>query len=358
MTQVDARVVIMAGGSGSRFWPLSRASMPKQFLALGGSGESLIQATARRMVPVVGEENIHVVANGSFVPLIKEHVPYARIIIEPEARNTAACIGLSAVAAMVDAKGGDPVLVMLPADHTVADEHGLQEAIRQAIELARADDYLVTIAIPPTLPHTGYGYIKRGGLISGQAYHVDRFYEKPNLQRAEKYLEEGGYGWNSGMFAWRAHAILAAFKAHLPALYGGLMQIAERWKTQGTTADISDIFASFESISIDFGVLEHAKNCAVIDARPFGWSDVGSWDQWAESFERDSQGNLIHGDAVVIDSTDCVVKSQGKMIATVGLKNVIVIDSGDALLVVHRDHVQDVRKVVSELKRKGRGDLV
>jgi mannose-1-phosphate guanylyltransferase len=355
----NAQVVIMAGGSGSRFWPLSRSARPKQFLALSGSGESLIQATARRMVPLVGESKINVVANGSFIPLISEHVPYAKIITEPEARNTAACIGLAAIAAVADTQGEDPVLVMLPADHTVTDEAKLQEAIAQAIAVAHAEDVLVTVSIPPTHPHTGYGYIKRGAHISGRVYSVDRFYEKPNLQRAEKYLEQGGFGWNSGMFVWRAQSILAAFKAHLPLIHAGLLEIAQMWKTQGRDADIRKVFSTFESISIDFGVLEHAKNCVVIDAEPFGWSDVGSWDQWAESFERDQDGNLIQGDAVVIDSSDCVIKSQeGRMIAAVGLKDVVVIDSGDALLVVSREHVQDVRKVVAELKHRGRNELV
>jgi mannose-1-phosphate guanylyltransferase len=354
----DTVVVVMAGGHGSRFWPLSRSSLPKQFLPLGGTGESLIQATARRMVPVVGESNIKVIANASFGPLIHQHVPYATHVIEPEGRNTAACIGLAALFALLDSKGGDPVLVMLPADHSVSDEAKLQDAIRQAVDVAKASDVLVTIAIPPTHPHTGYGYIKRGSHLSKRTYKVDRFYEKPSLERAKKYLEQGGYGWNSGMFVWRAKIILEAFKAHLPAMHAGLMAIATEMQGGNNPEKIASVFSQFESISIDFGILEHAKNCVVIDAEPFGWSDVGSWDQWAEKFTSDELGNLVHGDAVVIDSSRCVVRSQDRLIAVVGLQDVIVIDSGDALLVVSREHVQDVRKVVSELKEKGRKELV
>ncbi len=356
--QADAVVVIMAGGHGSRFWPLSRSKLPKQFLALGGTQESLIQATARRMIPVVGESNIRVIANESFAQLIREHVPTATLIVEPEARNTAACIGLAAISALQASKGGDPVLVMLPSDHTVTDEPKLQDAIAQAIQVARASDVLVTISIPPTHPHTGYGYIKRGDRVAHRAYKVDRFYEKPSLERAEKYLEQGGFGWNSGMFVWRARIILEAFKTHLPLMYAGLMEIFCEMAGAGDSTKIGSIFSKFESTSIDFGVLEHAKNCVVIDAEPFGWSDVGSWDQWAESFSSDEQGNLVQGDAVVIDSSHCVVRSNDRLIAAVGLKDVIIVDSGDALLVVSHDHVQDVRKVVAELKARGRGDLV
>jgi mannose-1-phosphate guanylyltransferase len=357
----DTRVVILAGGSGSRFWPLSRTNMPKQFLSMGESSESLIQATARRMVPLVGEQSITVVANGGLKALVRQHVPFAELIIEPEARNTAACIGLAAVASLVGADDADPVLVILPADHAVSDEVILRKAIAQGVEAARSKDVLVTIGIPPTHPHTGYGYIKRGKRLTDRAYHVDRFYEKPSLERAEKYLEQGGYYWNSGMFVWRARVILEAFREHLPEMHAGLMQIAERFKRARAAMpdrEVGEIFSKFESISIDFGVLEHARNCVVIDSEPFGWNDVGSWDQWAESFKADELGNLVRGDAVVIDSKGCVVRSAGRLIAAVGLKDVVIIDSGDALLVVAREHVQDVRKVVSELKEKGRTELV
>jgi mannose-1-phosphate guanylyltransferase len=247
---------------------------------------------------------------------------------------------------------------MLPSDHTVSDEVKLQSAIRQAIEVARASDALVTIGIPPTHPHTGYGYIKRGAPVSSRAYQVDRFYEKPSLERAQKYLEQGGFSWNSGMFVWRAKTILEAFKAHLPAMHSGLMEISCELAGAADAGKIATIFSKFESTSIDFGVLEHAKNCVVIDAEPFGWSDVGSWDQWAESFSSDEQGNLVQGDAVVIDSSHCVVRSNDRLIAAVGLKDVIIVDSGDALLIVSHKHVQDVRKVVAELKARGRGDLI
>lgn len=361
MTNPDTNIVVLAGGQGSRFWPLSRCSKPKQFLSMGTDGESLIQATVRRVESLVDKGRVLVLASDRLAPLVHEHVPQARLVIEPEARNTAACIGLSAVVALVNQDRSDPVLVTLPADHTVSDEEGLRRALSEAIAIAKTSDSLVTIGIPPASAHTGYGYIKRGEAISGRAYHVDRFFEKPNQQRAEKYLEQGGYSWNSGMFVWRASIILAAFKELMPELYAGLEEIRAALKDGeklGESAIISGIFSRLESISIDFGVLEHARNCVVIDAEPFGWNDVGSWDQWAESFVTDDDGNLVHGDAVVIDSKSCVVRSEGRLIAAVGLEDIVVVDSGDAILVVSREHVQDVRKVVAELKARKRFELI
>jgi mannose-1-phosphate guanylyltransferase len=358
-TSTDTYAIVLAGGQGSRFWPLSRTRLPKQFLSISEDGESLIQATCRRVEQLVGKENICVVANENLQPRIMEHVPHARMIVEPEARNTAACIGLSAVWSLISARGGDPVMVILPADHAVKDEELLRRALSEGIAQARENDVLVTVGIPPTHPNTGYGYIKRGEALSGRSYRVDRFYEKPNLQRAEQYLEEGGYSWNSGMFIWRASVILEAFKEFLPAMYAGLVEIrAELEKQSEVTPRIAEIFSRFESISIDFGVLEHAKNCLVIDAEEFGWNDVGSWDQWAENFEADAEGNLLKGDALAIDSSGCVVRAHDRLIAAVGLKDVVIVDSGDALLVVSREHVQDVRKVVSELKSRGRSELI
>lgn len=353
-------VVVMAGGQGSRFWPLSRSARPKQFLSISDNGESLIQATVRRIVPLVGSEGVRVVAHAGLHDLIREHVPQAKIFTEPAARNTAACIGLSAIHAISESGGGDPVMIVLPADHVVKDEGRLREALQEGVALAAQQDVLVTVGIPPTEPHTGYGYIKRGTLVAKNAYKVERFFEKPSLERAEKYLESKGFSWNSGMFVWRAGVILKAFQSYLPQMYEGLMKIKALIDGghEGSLAEISTLFAQFESISIDFGVLEHARNCLVIEAREFGWNDVGSWNQWAESFESDSDGNLIRGDAVVIDSTGCVIRSDRRLIAAVGLKDVVVVDTGDALLVASRDSVQEVRKVVEELKRRDRKDLM
>ncbi len=360
MNESKTLVVVLAGGQGSRFWPLSRSAKPKQFLSIDESGESLIQSTVRRIEPLVGKDNVRVVAHAGLHSLIREHVPNATILSEPSARNTAACIGLAAVYSQVESGDSDPVLVFLPADHAVRDDAKLRKALSEAIENARQQEVLVTIGIPPTEPHTGYGYIKRGNPLSGKAFQVERFFEKPSSERAQKYLEEGGFSWNSGMFVWRAAVILKAFQSYLPQMYDGLMKIKALLERNAHDFEqqVAAVFSSFESISIDFGVLEHARNCVVIEAEEFGWNDVGSWDQWAENFATDSEGNLIRGDAVVIDSTDCVIRSDKRLIAAVGLKDVVIIDTGDALLVVARDRVQEVRKVVDELKRRERKDLM
>lgn len=360
-SQKNVFAVIMAGGQGTRFWPVSRKHRPKQFLSISPSGESLLQATARRVENLVGKAKIWIVSNSQLLPLIKEHVPHAEVICEPSAKNTAACIGLAAVkAAIVDPEA---VLVVLPADHAVKDEPALCATLAEAISLAAAEDYLVTIGVHPTHPHTGYGYIKRGKAISGQAYHVDRFFEKPNLERATRYVESPDFSWNSGMFVWKARVILEALSEFLPDMAKGLKSIEKLLIDAGGNIEqagpkLAEIFNSFESISIDFGVLEHARNCAVIHSKPFGWNDVGSWDQWAEHFDKDSAGNLMHGEVILIDSENCVVHSHHKLTAVVGAKDMVIIDTNDALLVCPRDSVQEVRKVVDELRRKDRQDLI
>lgn len=362
----DAVVVVMAGGQGTRFWPVSRTACPKQFLVVSESGESLIQATVRRVEPLVGKERTWVLSNENLLPLLDKHVPGIHVVCEPMARNTAACIGLAAVHCLSKMKGEDPCLVVLPADHAIKDDEKLRDTLARGIQIAKQKDVLVTVGIPPTHPHTGYGYIKRGAPIDGPVSKVERFYEKPSLERATKYLESGKYSWNSGMFVWRCSVILEAFQEFLPEMHAGLMAIKaliDAANGSGTlSADsqksIERIFSSFESVSIDFGILEHARNCVVVEAEEFGWNDVGSWDQWAENFAHDSNGNLIKGDAVVIDSNRCVVQSKQRLVAVVGLQDVVIIDTGDALLVVGRESVQDVRKVVEELKQRGRTDVL
>jgi mannose-1-phosphate guanylyltransferase len=362
----EAVVVVMAGGQGTRFWPVSRSVRPKQFLVVSDSGESLIQATVRRVEPLVGKERTWVLSNETLVPLLNEHVPGIHVVCEPMARNTAACIGLAAVHCLAKMKGEDPCLVVLPADHAIKDDSKLRDTLAQGIQIAKNRDVLVTIGIPPSHPHTGYGYIKRGASIDGAVSKVERFYEKPSLERATKYLESGKYSWNSGMFVWRCSVILEAFQEFLPEMHAGLMAIKALLESANGSGQLSPdsqksverIFASFESVSIDFGVLEHARNCVVVEAEEFGWNDVGSWDQWAENFEHDTNGNLIKGDAVVIDSNRCVVQSDNRLVAVVGLQDVVIIDTGDALLVVGRESVQDVRKVVEELKQRGRTDVL
>lgn len=349
-------VVVLAGGQGTRFWPLSRANRPKQFLALTHSGESLLQLTAERMREVVPHGQMTVVTNKNLATLTKEHFSGGDMLLEPVGRNTSASIALAAFS--LKRRYGDVVMVVVPADQIVQENQALAVVFKEAINLASSQDLLVTIGIQPTSAHTGYGYIKRGEKLGERSFKVERFFEKPNIERAREYCESGQYYWNSGMFVWRVSTILKALELYLPKLYTALSKCEDALGGAKQDQLLQEVFPALESISIDFGVLEHAQNCAVIEGADLGWSDVGSWDAWAEYFEPDSEGNLKHGETVIIDSQNCILKSDKRMLAVLGMENCVVIDSVDALLVCPRDRVQDVRKVVEELKKRGKTDLI
>lgn len=359
MTEIKA--VILAGGQGTRFWPISRKKLPKQFLSLGTSEESLIQATARRAAEITAKENILVVGSAEHKAGLLEHVPFATVIGEPVGRNTAPAMGLAAL--HVRHMSPESVMVIMPADHVISQENKFKKTILEAAEIAGSHDVLVTVGINPTFPHTGYGYIQRGNRIedaksSRGAYVVSRFYEKPSLQRARTYFSSDQYYWNAGIFLWRPDVLLRAISDHMPELYSGLMEIDDAIGSSRESAVVQKVFDTLESISIDFGVMEHVKNAVVVDAEEFGWNDIGSWDAWAEHFETDDKGNLIRGEALLIDSADCIVHSEHRLIAVLGAEDLVVIDSGDAVLVCPREHVQNVKKVVTELAERGRNDLI
>ncbi|NLF24791.1 MAG: NTP transferase domain-containing protein [Deltaproteobacteria bacterium] len=350
------RVVILAGGQGARFWPVSRKQHPKQFLSINPSGESLIQVTLRRTLPLASSEDALIVTNVAHRDLVEKHLPGVRLICEPFARNTAAAIGLAALYIRRESPGA--VMIVLPADHAVKDEERLRSTYRAAIKVALERDALVTLGIKPESAHTGYGYIKRGEPLDGEAYEVEGFYEKPSLERAQSYFRSPDFFWNSGMFIWRAEVILAAIAKHMPSLHQGLARIEAALGTPDEQGEIAEVFSSLESTSIDFGVLEHAQNCVVIACEPFGWSDIGSWDVWAEHFPADQAGNTVLGEGLLIDAHGCVVHSEHKLTAVLGVDNLMVIETEDALLVCPRDQAQEVKKIVEMLKAKGREDLI
>lgn len=351
-------IVILAGGQGTRFWPMSRQAKPKQFLSIDKGGESFIQLTVRRALPVHAEDGVAplVVTGALHKTLVAEHLPKASVLAEPVGRNTAPSIGLAAI--WYRKQKNDLPMIILPADHVIKNEKGLIDALSAGCEVAAKENVLVTIGIKPTSPNTGYGYIEQGEKVSDKAYRVVRFFEKPSLERATEYLESGDFWWNGGMFIWKPSAILASIERYMPELYAELCAVEAQLGTPNENAALEKMFAKIPGQSIDFGVLEHEKNCVVVPTVELGWDDVGSWDSWAKLFARDSSGNLIKGDVVTIDSKNCVVVSDKKLIATVGLNNVVVIDVGDALLICAEDKVQDVKKVVEELKVKGRKELL
>ncbi len=346
----------MAGGQGTRFWPISRLKCPKQFLSLTDSGVSLIRATADRVRTLCTPDSLYVVTGPQHAELAKQHVPFAQIIREPEAKNTAASIGLAAV--ILKQRDPEAVMVVLPADHTVREEALLNQALGRAIEIAAKEKLLVTVGIRPSFAHTGYGYMKRGSEIKDPVYRVSRFYEKPNSERAKLYVESGEYFWNSGMFVFRTSVILEAIAEYMPELHRALLNIESKLESDQREDALKNAFETLDSVSIDFGVLEHARNCAMVCAGDFGWSDVGSWDAWAESFNADQDSNVLDSNTINIGSCGCIVKSEKRTVAIVGAVDMVVIDSGDALLVCSRDSLQDVKKVVEELKARGKSELI
>lgn len=357
ITQDKGHLVILAGGQGTRFWPMSRQARPKQFLSIEKGGESFIQFTVRRAQEVhSGDLPPLIITNCQHEGLVREHLPNAAIIAEPVGKNTATSIALAAL--WFKKHKSDLPMIVLPADHVISDEKGLCEAFRRGCALATAHDVLVTIGIKPTAPHTGYGYIKRGETFENNTYKVARFFEKPNQERATEYVESGDFWWNAGMFIWRPSVILASFERLMPELNAELKLLEPKLGTSDEKAALDAMFSRIQGQSIDFGVLEHAKNCVVVPAENIGWDDVGSWDAWAKLFARDVEGNLHKGDVISVDSHNCVVLTDKRPIATVGLSNIVIIDAGDALLVCAEDKVQDVKKVVETLKTKGRKELL
>lgn len=329
---------------------------PKQFLPFTDSGESLIQATARRVRSIAGQGQIWVVTNQMHEALVSKHLPDAKALIEPVGRNTAASIGLAAV--HLKRSSPESVMLVLPADHVVRDERVFIDSLTRAIALAEKKDLLVTIGIAAVSPHTGYGYVKRGELIQQGAFTVSRFFEKPNLERAKEYCASGQFYWNGGMFAWRPEIVLNAIKEFMPRLFEGLSRIEAAIGTPEEPKVMREVFEDMESTSIDLGVLEHARNCAVISTEDFGWNDVGSWDAWAELLPRDAKANMVAGDVLLMDSRDCVVRAENRLIALLGVEDLVVIDSGDALMVCAKSRVQDVKTIVEELKKRNRNELI
>jgi mannose-1-phosphate guanylyltransferase len=352
--------VVMAGGSGTRFWPLSRQKRPKQFLPLAG-GTPLLVATVERLQPLGKLDRTYVVcgpAHAGPVRRMLPALPAGNVVVEPCARNTAPCVGLAALhVARRDPAG---IMAMLPADHHISGPAAFRAAIAAAARVARGGA-IVTIGIRPDRPETGYGYLKVGApLDHGRATAklaaraVERFVEKPDRPTAERYLSEGDYLWNSGIFVFRADVILEEIRKAMPELAAALTRIGAALGTPRSARVLKEVFPGCPSISIDYGVMEKSDRIAVVPAE-FGWNDVGSFAALSDVRRRDRAGNVVEGEALVIDAKENVVlASGGRPVAVIGLDGMIVVDAGDAVLVCPRDRAQDVRKAVDELKRRGR----
>lgn len=347
--------IIMAGGKGERFWPKSRAASPKQFLSLTGDGKTMIQLTVERLLPVVDMEDIFVVTNRAYRPLVARQLPElpaGNILCEPRAKNTAPCVAYAA--AVLAAKYGDAVMCVLPSDHIVQNKPLFADTLELAAETAEEGDNLVTIGITPTYPETGYGYIKFLRRKGGAAvYPVDRFVEKPDADTARAYLDEGCYLWNSGMFVWKVSTIRSNLAAFLPDLAAGAEAIRAAWGTDGCEGAVERMFEVCASVSIDYGIMEKAKNIYTIPGS-FGWDDVGSWLSLERINRTDAKGNFTKGDVVETGTENCIFVADGRLIAAVGVENLVVVDTPDVTLVCSKDNTQDVKKVVEKLRAAGR----
>jgi len=340
--------VILAGGTGTRFWPLSRAQYPKQVLRLLGS-ESLLQATIQRLLPLIPLEHLAIVTNAAQEDVIRLELQAKgwqdlHLWFEPQGRNTAPAIGLAAV--QLQEQWPQGVMAVFPADHYIREQEGLLTALQIGARLAQ-QGYLVTFGIPPTKPETGFGYLQRAEPLDpqGSAYRCARFAEKPSLAVAQQFLAAGSYYWNSGIFMFRRDVIWEALAQHLPALHATLTQAAQ----QGSEVDWTAVYADLPNISIDYGVMEKADNVAIVPVS-MGWSDVGTWGALYDLFPAAPRGNVIMGNACDLDSQGCLIFSQDRLIATLGLQDTIVVDTPDATLVCPRDRSQDVKDLVAQLQ--------
>jgi mannose-1-phosphate guanylyltransferase len=353
--------VIMAGGGGTRFWPLSRQKTPKQLLNLTGK-ELMVNEAVDRLAFIAGLDNIFIVTNAVQVPPMLEatagRLKADHILSEPSARNTAACIGYAAMEIMK--KYGDGVMVITPSDHYIKDVPTFVRVLNTAVRTAEETDKLVTIGITPTFPSTGFGYIRFDASEEGAAKPVVEFKEKPNEEKAREYVDSGLYAWNSGMFIWKASVILEKFKELIPDIYADLEKIGAAMGTDAERETIEAVYPNIRKISVDYAIMEPSasKGNVLVIPGEFGWNDVGSWDMMDIIHDPDESGNVKVGDAMAINTTNSVVYSSGKAVAVVGVDNLVVVETSDAVMVCRKDLAQDVKLIVDALNASNRKELL
>ena len=351
-------VVIMAGGIGSRFWPMSRQNYPKQFLDILNTGKTLIQWTFERFASFIPIENIYVVTSNEYRDIVHKQLPQMpqeNILGEPSRKNTAPCIAY--ISFKLQQKDPKASLIVAPADHLILDTKGFTKVCLEALSFVGKHSAFITLGIKPTYPNTGYGYIQHEQhSVSDNVYKVKTFTEKPNLELAKTFLASGDFLWNAGIFVWQVKNIIQAFEKYLPEMFDVFSAERDKFNTPSEKAALEHIYPLCTNISIDFGIMEKADNVYVIPSS-FGWSDLGTWNSAYENLEKDYLANAVAGDnVVVIDATKCVVKAPNdKLLVLQGLDDFIVVDTKDVLLICKRDKEQDIKEYVAELKRS-KGD--
>lgn len=355
-----AYALIMAGGAGTRLWPLSRETHPKQGLTLVGE-RSMFQHAVDRLHPLFAPEQIFVVASAAHIDVLSQQaprIPAENFIIEPEGRGTAPAIGLAALHLQQQDEGA--VMAVLTADHFIQNTAAFRQSLQAAIKVAE-QGYLVTLGIKPTHAETGFGYIQQAhkiGQVEGySAYRVERFVEKPILADAERMLASGEYSWNSGMFIWQINQVMDEFKRQMPDFYNQLQVIAPTIGRSAYQQTVQSVWAMVRKETIDYGIMEGAQKVAVIPV-DIGWADIGSWGSLYELLPKDAQGNIMVGEGMQLDTSRTLTFGGKRLIVTIGVEDLIVVDTEDALLVCKRGHEQDVKKVVSQLKEDNKLDLI
>ena len=353
----------MAGGSGTRFWPKSTSKKPKQFLNLTGEG-SLIELTARRFQGIVDPSQVRISTTKELSDSVLRALPKCssqQLILEPMAKNTAPCIGLSAVKLL--SEDPEALMVVLPSDHLIKNVEGFKKVILDSVSYVQASSRILTIGIEPTYAETGFGYIRSGdrdpNATKGiEIFNVAEFVEKPNRERAEEYLKTKLYYWNAGIFVFKAKTILEEFRMHLPKTHEVLLKIQSLFSEKSQEQRVRELFSTLEPVSIDYGIMEKSNCVSVFPARGLGWSDVGSWLAMEEISPKVSGGVSNRPDVISIDSSGNIIDSDLGCVALIGIENLIVIRTGESLLICQKDRAQDIKKIVEELKAKKRLDLL
>lgn len=345
--------VIMAGGKGERFWPKSRTHLPKQFLNISGN-KSMIQQSIARLEKLIDIDQIFVVTNGLYAELIKAqipHLPANNIIIEPIGRNTAPCIGLASI--IIEERFPDSTMIVIPSDHIIENEEGFITILKTAVEVAQDNSNLVTLGITPTYPETGYGYIESSSSYTTinelDVYKVNNFVEKPDLEKAQTYLDAGNFYWNSGIFVWKVSVIRSYIQKLMPDMHDVLETMKATFGTKQREDTINSEFHKMPDQSIDYGIMEKVDNIYMIPC-VLGWDDVGSWTALDRISELDENGNVIKGNILNLDTKRCIIESNGKLIATLGIEDLIIVDTEDVTLICTKDKAQEVKMLLKELR--------